>query len=172
MKFFILFLALSTQVWAVPFHQIVEKDIDGKDYPLMSLKGKPVLVVNIASQCGYTGQLEDLQNLHKKYSAQGLVVLGVPSNDFGGQTPEDDKGMKEFCQKKYAVTFPLLRKGPVSGKDQRPLYAYLTKESAKTGEVSWNFTKFLVDKNGAVVQRWSASDGEKGISEAIEKSLK
>lgn len=172
MRFFILFLALSTQVMAMPFHQIVDKDIDGKDYPLMQLKGKPVLVVNIASQCGYTGQLEDLQKLHQKFSPQGLVVLGVPSNDFGGQTPEDDAGMKEFCQKKYNVSFPLLRKGPVSGKDRRPLYTHLTKESAKPGDVSWNFTKFLVDKNGVVVQRWSASEDDEDITAAIQKVLK
>jgi glutathione peroxidase len=172
MRAFLILLALSTQVFAIPFHQVVEKDIDGKAYPLFALKGKPVLVVNIASQCGYTDQLSDLQKVHQKYVSQGLVVLGVPSNDFGGQTPEDDAGMKEFCQKKYNVAFPLLSKGPVKGSGKRALYTYLADESAKKGDVTWNFTKFLVNGEGVVVARWSASDRTENLGGEIEKLLK
>jgi glutathione peroxidase-family protein len=172
MRAFLILLALSTQVFAIPFHQVVEKDIDGKAYPLSALKGKPVLVVNIASQCGYTDQLSDLQKVHQKYVSQGLVVLGVPSNDFGGQTPEDDAGMKEFCQKKYNVAFPLLSKGPVKGSGKRALYTYLADESAKKGDVTWNFTKFLVNGEGVVVARWSASDRTENLGGEIEKLLK
>ncbi len=172
MRILFFLLALSAQAWAVPFHDLTEKDIDGKAYPLAALKGKSVLVVNIASQCGYTDQLADLQKLHAKYASRGFIVLGVPSNDFGGQTPEDDQGMKEFCQKKYNVAFPLLSKGPVKGDAKRPLYAHLTGESAKKGEVTWNFTKFLVNGDGVVVGRWSASDRTDNLEGEIEKLLK
>lgn len=177
MRAILILLALSTHIWAtrafaVPFHEINEKDIDGKAYPLSALKGKPVLVVNIASQCGYTDQLADLQKVHMKYAAKGLVVLGVPSNDFGGQTPEDDAGMKEFCQKKYNVAFPLLSKGPVKGTSKRALYGYLADESAKKGEITWNFTKFLVNGEGFVVARWSASDRTENLDAEIEKLLR
>lgn len=162
--------------FAAPFHSISEKDIDGKDFKLASLKGKVVLVVNIASQCGFTGQLEDLQKLHEKYKNRGVVVLGVPSNDFGGQTPEDDKGMKEFCQKKYSVSFPLLSKGTVKGKETRPLYRFLTQESGKSneGEIGWNFVKFLVDQKGSVVKRWSSMTNpmDQEVTSEIDKLLK
>ena len=106
--FYSILMAFSFAANGATFHSIVEKSIDGQDYKLSELKGKVVLVVNIASQCGFTSQLDDLQKLNTKYKDKGLVVLGVPSNDFGGQTPEDDQGMKEFCQKKYNVNFPLL----------------------------------------------------------------
>lgn len=169
-------LAFSLSVTAAPFHSITERDIDGQEFKLSSLKGKPVLVVNIASQCGFTSQLDDLQKLNDKYKGKGLVVLGVPTNDFGGQTPEDDKGMKEFCQKKYSVNFPLLAKGTVKGKDTRPLYKFLTQESGKAseGEIGWNFVKFLVAADGKVVKRWSSMTNplDKEVTQEIEKLVK
>ena len=171
-----LIVAFSFSAQAASFHSIVEKDIDGKEYKLASLKGKPVLVVNIASQCGFTSQLDELQKLYSKYKDKGLVVLGVPSNDFGGQTPEDDKGMKEFCQKKYSVNFPLLAKGTVKGQDTRALYKFLTQESGKSfeGEVGWNFVKFLVNKDGVVVKRWASMTNplDKEVTSEVDKLLK
>lgn len=157
---FLMFLCvlLPTLSWG-GFYDLKEMSIEGKEYDFKALKGKVVLVANIASQCGYTSQLEDLEALWKKYKGRGLVVLGVPTNDFGGQTPEDDKGMKEFCQKNYSVSFPLLNKRTVKGAEMRPLFKYLTKESKKElqGDVSWNFEKFLLDKNGTLVARFGSS---------------
>lgn len=171
-----LLVLLSAPLWAAPFYQIVEKDIEGNPYKLEQLKGKPVMVVNIASQCGFTPQLEDLKKLYEKYKDRGFVLLGVPSNEFGGQTPEDDQGMKEFCQKKYSVKFPLLAKGLVNGKEPRPLYQFLKNESGKdfSGDIGWNFVKFLVSKDGKVLKRWSSMtkplDSE--VTKEIEKQLK
>ena len=177
MKYLILsfLLTLSVAVSAATLYDVVERDIDGKEFKLSSLKGKPVLVVNIASQCGFTPQLDDLQKLQTKYQGK-LVVLGVPSNDFGGQTPEDDQGMKEFCQKKYNVNFPLLSKGTVKGKETRPLYRYLTLESGKDtqGEIGWNFVKFLVGPDGKVVKRWPSMTNplDGAVTGEIDKVLK
>lgn len=171
--FFALYM-LCLPVWAASFHDIVEKDIDGKEIKLDQFKGKVVLVVNIASQCGFTPQLEDLQKLQTKYADKGFTVLGVPSNEFGEQTPENDQGMKEFCQKKYSVNFPLLSKGKVNGKDRRPLYKFLT-ANKKTGEdIGWNFVKFMVGKDGQVIERWASIAGpmSDGITKTLEKALK
>ncbi|MBY0517950.1 MAG: glutathione peroxidase [Bacteriovoracaceae bacterium] len=176
MKFqvFALLLAWSLPVFASNFHQLVEKDIDGKEFKMDTLKGKVVLVVNIASQCGFTPQLEDLQKLQTKYAARGFTVLGVPSNEFGEQTPENDQGMKEFCQKKYNVNFPLLSKGKVNGKERRPLYKFLTDQEKSKGDIGWNFVKFLVNKNGDVVDRWTSSTGPlaDSVTKEIETNLK
>lgn len=140
-------------------YTIKEKLIDGSETTLAQYKGKVILLVNIASQCGYTPQLDDLQKLHEKYSEKGLVVVGVPSNDFGGQTPEGDKEMKKFCRLRYGVKFPLLSKGVVIGKEKRDLYKYLTEKSPKLyrGAVAWNFEKFLISKDGSVVGRFKSS---------------
>lgn len=157
MRFLFVFLFLITSAFAQDIYKVKEKGIDGKEFDLSTLKGKPVLIVNIASQCGYTPQLNDLESLYQKYKAKGLVVLGVPTNDFGGQTPEDDKGMAEFCSKTYNVTFPLLSKKTISGKDQRELYKILTsKKTGIKGDVKWNFEKFLVSKDGKVVSRYES----------------
>ena len=159
MRFVILFLAFMSTAMAQEIYSIKDKTIKGQDFSMSELKGKTVLIVNIASQCGHTRQLEGLETLYKKYQAKDFVVLGVPTNDFGGQTPEDDKGMLEFCQKNYQVTFPILTKKTVQGKNQRELYKYLTKKTSKDlrGEIGWNFEKFLVDKNGKVVERFKSS---------------
>jgi glutathione peroxidase len=148
MRSFILMLFLTTSVFAQEIYSVKEKSIDGKEFLMSDLKGKAVLIVNIASQCGYTKQLEALEALHQQYKVKGLVVLGVPTNDFGGQTPEDDKAMLEFCSKKYNVTFPLLTKKTIQGKEKRELYKILTEktEGKLKGDVAWNFVKFLVNK--------------------------
>lgn len=170
---FVLISLLTAGAWAESIHKIVEKDIDGKEFKLSELKGKVVLIVNIASQCGFTGQLEDLQTLHASYQDKGVVVLGVPSNEFGGQSPEADGEMKEFCQKKYKVKFPLLSKGKVNGSERRPLYKALTANKKTEGDIGWNFVKFLVNKEGEVVERWSSMTNptSKDIKEAINKLL-
>jgi glutathione peroxidase len=151
-------MLLTTGAFAQDLYSVKEKSIDGKEFLMSDLKGKAVLIVNIASQCGYTKQLESLEALYQKYKAKGLVVLGVPTNDFGGQTPEDDKAMAEFCSKKYNVTFPLLSKKTIQGKEKRELYKMLTEQTAEKmkGEVAWNFVKFLVNKKGEVVGRFSS----------------
>lgn len=176
MKFFILLCLFMSNVFAADFHSINEKSIKGEAFPLSQFKGKTVLVVNIASQCGYTGQLESLEALYNKYKNKNFVVLGVPTNDFGGQTPEDDKAMLEFCQKNYNVTFPVLTKKTVKGKEKRELYAFLTEKSGKEfqGDIKWNFEKFLVNKEGKVVGRFESkvTPEDKALLSKIEENLK
>ena len=153
------------------------KDIDGKDVKLDKYKGKVVMVVNTASKCGYTPQYEGLQAIFDKYKDQGLVVLGFPANNFGGQEPGTEAEIKEFCTLKYKVTFPMFAKISVKGEDQHPLYSYLT--SAETnpafpGEISWNFNKFLIDRNGKIIARFGSKDTPQGeaVTSAIETALK
>src|SRR6202451_1912612 len=151
-------------------------NIDGKPMPLAVFKGKVVLMVNVASQCGYTPQYTALEAIYEKYKAQGFVIVGVPANNFGLQEPGTNEEIKTFCTRKYSVTFPMYAKISVKGADQAPLYAYLTKETGPglTGDIKWNFTKFLVDRNGNVVQRFEPAvtpDSQEVIS-AIEKQLK
>jgi glutathione peroxidase len=168
-------LIFSLSAFAQDIYQIKDKTIEGKDFEMSSLKDKVVLIVNVASQCGYTPQLSELQALFKKYKGKGFVVLGVPTNDFGGQTPETDVGMKDFCSRNYNVTFPMLRKSTIQGKEKRPLYSYLTeKTDAKfRGDVSWNFEKFLVNRKGEVVGRFKSKDKplDKEIETAVKKQL-
>ena len=150
--------------------------IDGKPAPLADYKGKVVLVVNVASQCGYTPQYSALEATYEKYKDQGLVILGFPANNFGAQEPGTNEEIKTFCTRKYSVTFPMYAKISVKGTDQSPLYAYLTKDTGPgiTGEIKWNFTKFLVDRNGRVVQRFepAVTPDSKEVVSAIEKQLK
>ncbi len=160
MKLILAALLLATSsVFAQEIYQIKDKTIDGKEYKLSELKGKTVMIVNIASQCGYTPQLEKLEALYKKYKDRNFVVLGVPTNDYGAQTPEDDKAMKEFCQKNYGATFPILTKKSIKGPEKRDLYKYLTEKTPEKikGEVTWNFEKYLVDKTGKVVGKYGSS---------------
>jgi glutathione peroxidase len=176
MRFFLLLLLLLNTAFAGDFYSITEKTIKGEEFRLSGLKGKVIMVVNIASQCGFTGQLEELEAVYKKYKDKNFVVLGVPTNDFGGQTPEDDKAMLEFCQKNYNVTFPILTKKSIKGKEKRALYKFLTEETPKDlqGEVKWNFEKFLVDKNGKVLDRYSSFTGpdNKDVIKTIEAAIK
>src|SRR5271165_2274122 len=150
--------------------------IDGKPAPLADYKGKVVLVVNVASQCGYTPQYSALEATYEKYKDKGFVILGFPANNFGAQEPGTNEEIKTFCTRKYSVTFPMYAKISVKGDDQAPLYAYLTKETGPgmTGDIKWNFTKFLVDRNGKVVQRFESAvtPDSKEVTSAIEKQLK
>jgi glutathione peroxidase len=175
MRFLMIFLVLMGTALAADLYSINDKTIKGEEFKLSSLKGKTVLFVNIASQCGYTNQLDGLESLYKKYQAKNFVVVGVPTNDFGGQTPEDDKGMLEFCQKNYQVTFPVLTKKTVQGKDKRELYKFFTEQSGKEfqGEIAWNFEKFLVNKDGKVIGRYKSSvkPDDSELTKKIETSL-
>ena len=157
-------------------HQFTLKDIDGKDIALSSFSGKGVLLVNVASNCGYTYQYKGLQALHSKYAKKGLVVIGVPANNFGGQEPGNNSQIKSFCTSKYKVSFPMMSKISVKGVDIHPLYKWLTNKQihSKTGgDIRWNFNKFLIGKDGKVVARYGSGEEPDGktISAAIEKLL-
>ena len=131
--------------------------IDGAAAPLSSFKGKVVLLVNVASKCGYTPQYAGLEKLYETYKNKGFVIVGVPANNFGSQEPGSNEEIKTFCSRNYNVTFPMMSKVSVKGADTTPLYQYLTDKGAnpKTGgEIKWNFTKFLLDKNGNVINRF------------------
>jgi glutathione peroxidase len=129
---------------------------DGNPLPLASFQGKVMLLVNVASQCGLTPQYEALQTLYENYKEQGFVVLGFPANDFGAQEPGSNEEIKRFCVSNYSVNFPLFAKVSVKGPEQTPLYQFLTQQTPApiAGEIQWNFTKFLVDRDGNVTQRF------------------
>jgi len=150
--------------------------IDGSPAPLAGYKGKVVLLVNVASQCGYTPQYSALEKVYEQYKDRGFVILGFPANNFGAQEPGTNEEIKTFCTRKYSVTFPMYSKISVKGADQAPLYGYLTKETPAgiSGEIKWNFTKFLVDRDGRVVQRFESAvtPDSKEVIAAIEKELK
>ncbi len=132
--------------------------LQGETVDLSSFRGRPILIVNTASKCGYTPQYDGLQKLHESYGERGLVVIGFPSNDFGNQEPGTAEEIGNFCRLNYGVTFPMMAKVHTKGPDQAPLYRALTTESAKEfrGEVRWNFTKFLIDGDGRVVGRFDS----------------
>ena len=149
------------------------KGIDGKAIDLAAYKGKVVLVVNVASRCGYTGQYAGLQKLYESHKDKGLVILGFPANDFGAQEPGSDAQIAEFCSSTYGVTFPMFAKITVKGPDKAPLYKALTEAADPKGEVGWNFEKFLIGKDGAVIGRFKsgvAPDDAK-LVQAIEAAL-
>jgi glutathione peroxidase len=150
--------------------------IDGKPAPLAEYKGKVIMIVNVASKCGYTPQYSALEGMYEKYKGEGFVILGFPANNFGAQEPGTNEEIKTFCSRKYNVSFPMYSKISVKGEDQAPLYSYLTKDAGPSvaGEIKWNFTKFLVDRNGNVVQRFgpAVTPDSKEVTEAIEKALK
>jgi len=153
------------------------KDIDGKEVSLKKYKGDVLLIVNTASKCGYTPQYEGLQAIYDKYKAQGFYVLGFPANNFGGQEPGTEEEIKEFCELTYKVTFPMFSKISVKGENQHELYKFLTAAETNpkfAGDISWNFNKFLVDRKGNVVARFSSKDTpeSEAITQAIEKFLK
>lgn len=153
------------------------KDIDGKDVELSKYKGKVVLFVNVASECGLTPQYTALQALYEKYEKEGFVLIGVPANEFGGQEPGSNEEIKKFCSTKYKVTFPMLEKVVVKGEKQVPLYKTLVaatpNKDGKTEEVSWNFEKFLVGRDGKVVARFSprTKPDAPEVAKAIETEL-
>lgn len=153
------------------------RDIDGKDVKLKKYKGNVLLVVNTASKCGYTPQYEGLQAIFDQYKSQGFYVLGFPANNFGGQEPGANEQIKEFCESKFKVKFPMFAKISVKGEDQDALYKFLTSKETNpqfAGEISWNFNKFLIDRDGKVVARFSSKDTpqSEAVTAAIEKYLK
>jgi glutathione peroxidase len=160
-----LFLAVSAQ--AQSFYEIPIRDIDGKAGTLEPYKGRVLLIVNVASECGYTPQYAGLEDLYRDYKDKGLTVIGVPCNQFGGQEPGSNKEIKEFCTSAFSVTFPLLEKADVNGAKRHPLYAYLTGEKApRPGNIQWNFTKFLIGRDGKVLARFEP-DAEPQSAEVL-----
>ena len=152
------------------------KDIDGQEQDLRQYSGKVVLMVNVASQCGFTPQYKGLQALYAKYKDKGFVVLGFPANEFGHQEPGTNDEIKTFCSSKYSVTFPMFAKTKVKGTGINPLYKYLTDEKAGHkfgGEIKWNFTKFLINRRGEVVDRFDSrvKPEDARLTEALEKAL-
>lgn len=166
----------SEPVSAKSVYEFTMRDIDGKDVRLDAYKGKVMMIVNTASKCGYTPQYEGLQALYDKNKDKGFVILGFPANNFMGQEPGTEAEIKEFCTLKYKVTFPMFAKISVKGPDQHPLYNFLTNkatDAAFAGDISWNFNKFLLDRNGKVVARFDSKDTPEGeaVTAAVEKYL-
>jgi glutathione peroxidase len=178
MKTFALVLALSLMtnlaVRASSIYDIPVKDIDGNPTTLSAYKGKVLLIVNVASRCGFTPQYTALEATYKKYSDQGFVILGFPCNQFGGQEPGSDEEIKQFCTSKFAVTFPMFDKIEVNGSNRHPLYEQLAgKDSPFPGNIGWNFTKFLIGKDGTILKRFDSKvkpDSQEVVA-AIEAAL-
>ena len=157
-------------------YEFTPKSIDGQAAPLDAYKGKVLLLVNVASKCGFTPQYKALEAVYEKYKDQGLVVVGFPANNFMSQEPGTNEEIKTFCSRTYNVTFPMMSKISVKGDDKAPLYQFLTDTAANPstgGEIKWNFTKFLVDKNGKVVARFEpkVTPDSPEVVAAIEKAL-
>jgi glutathione peroxidase len=150
--------------------------IDSQLTPLSNFKGKVALLVNVASRCAYTPQYSALESIYKKYKEQGFVVIGIPANNFGGQEPGSNQEIKTFCTRAYKITFPMMAKVSVDGSDITPLYRFLTDKTIhpKTGwEIGWNFTKFLVGRDGEVAARFDSEvePDSRPVTAAIEKAL-
>ncbi|MEO8657592.1 MAG: glutathione peroxidase [Bryobacteraceae bacterium] len=164
-------LLMSTSMFAASsIYDFTPNSIDGKPSPLSAYKGKVVLVVNVASKCGYTPQYTGLEALYNKYKDQGVVIVGFPANNFGAQEPGTNEEIKTFCSRTYNVTFPMYSKISVKNPDQDPLYTYLT---GAAGEVKWNFTKFLVGKDGKVIAKFDSAvkPDSAELTSAIDKAL-
>ncbi|CAI4271573.1 BGN_3a_G0004190.mRNA.1.CDS.1 [Saccharomyces cerevisiae] len=156
------------------FYDLECKDKKGESFKFDQLKGKVVLIVNVASKCGFTPQYKELEELYKKYQDKGFVILGFPCNQFGKQEPGSDEQITEFCQLNYGVTFPIMKKIDVNGSNADSVYNYL--KSQKTGllgfkGIKWNFEKFLVDSNGKVVQRFSSLTKPLSLDQEIQSLL-
>ncbi|MEY3905551.1 MAG: hypothetical protein RIR59_374 [Pseudomonadota bacterium] len=155
-------------------HDFSVKKPDGSDQKLSDFKGGPILIVNTASKCGFTPQYKGLEALHRKYGPKGLTILGFPCNQFGAQEPGDAEEIKNFCSLTYDVTFPLMAKVEVNGERAEPLYEHLKAEKPGllgTKGIKWNFTKFLIDKDGKVVGRYAPTDKPESLEKDIEKLL-
>ncbi len=164
-----LFAASSVYDFTLP-------SIDGQETPLASYKGKVALVVNVASRCGYTPQYTALESVYEKYKGEGLVILGFPANNFMGQEPGTNQEIKTFCTRTYHVSFPMFSKISVKGADKAPLYQYLTSKDQNPqtgGEIKWNFTKFLIGRDGTIVARFEpgVTPDSPEVTAAIEKAL-
>ncbi|MCU1294350.1 MAG: Glutathione peroxidase, partial [Bryobacterales bacterium] len=151
--------------------------IDGKPTPLSSFKGKVVMLVNVASRCGYTPQYTGLESLYEKHKDQGFVIVGIPANNFMSQEPGTNAEIKTFCKSKYDVKFPIMAKVSVKGADTTPLYQFLTskQQNPKTGgEIQWNFTKFLIDRDGRIIARFepAVTPEDPALTSAVTAALK
>ena len=169
-----LLLASAVCLNAGSIFEIPVKDIDGKDASLNAYKGKVMLIVNVASKCGFTPQYEGLEALQKKYQGKGFTVLGFPCNQFGGQEPGTNDQIKQFCSSTYHVTFPLFDKIDVNGEHRHPLYGALAgKESPYPGDIKWNFGKFLIGRDGKILKRFDSKVKPDSLemTEAIEAAL-
>jgi len=170
----ILVLQIVAARAADSLYDIPLKDIDGKDTSLKPYQGKVLLIVNVASKCGFTPQYTALEALYQKYKDQGLVVLGFPCNQFGGQEPGTDTEIKQFCTSKYNVTFPMFDKIEVNGTGRNPLYEQLAgKSSPFPGNIGWNFTKFLISRDGKILKRFNSpvKPDAPEVAKAIEAAL-
>jgi glutathione peroxidase len=158
------------------FHEFSAKDIEGKERRLSDYQGKVLLVVNVASRCGLTPHYEGLQSMYGELRERGFEVLGFPCNQFGAQEPGSESEIKEFCSTKYGVDFPMFSKLDVNGEARHPIYAWLTAQSTEPdgpGDIKWNFAKFVIDRNGAVVARFGpqTSPSDPALRETVEKAL-
>lgn len=176
----ILMLCLGVSSAMAVAHSVYDftlKSIDGKPTSLHEYHGKVMLLVNVASKCGYTPQYAALESLYEKYKGQGLVIVGIPANNFASQEPGTNAEIKSFCSRKYNVTFPMMAKVSVKGDDKAPLYQFLTDKAVNPqigGDIQWNFTKFLFDRNGKPVARFepAVTPDSPQVIAAIEAALK
>ncbi|MGA8671479.1 MAG: glutathione peroxidase [Terracidiphilus sp.] len=174
-----LILTIAAAVAGAEAHSIYDfamKSIDGEQVSLKSYHGKVVLLVNVASKCGFTPQYAGLEAVYEKYKDRGLVIVGIPANNFAQQEPGTNEEIKKFCSNKYNVTFPMMSKVSVLGDDETPLYQFLTSKSANPqigGDIKWNFTKFLFDRNGNPVARFepAVKPDSPEVTAAIEATL-
>jgi glutathione peroxidase len=169
--------AISAMAVAKSVYDFTLKSIDGKPESLAEYHGKVLLLVNVASKCGYTPQYKALESLYEKYKGQGLVIVGIPANNFASQEPGTNAEIKSFCSRTYNVTFPMMAKVSVKGDDKTPLYQFLTDKAVNPqigGEIQWNFTKFLFDRNGKPVARFepAVTPDAPQVTSAIEAALK
>ncbi len=171
---FTLIVAALNPLKAEMIYDTTATDIDNETRKLEEFAGKVLLIVNVASKCGFTGQYENLESLYQKYKDEGLVILGFPCNQFGGQEPGTSEDIKSFCSLNYGVTFPMFEKIDVNGPNQHPLYSILTGEGSPfQGKVKWNFSKFLVGRDGKILERFGSMTNPESskITGAIEAAL-
>jgi len=149
-------------------------DLDGSALNLSEFKNKVIVIINVASQCGFTNQYEDLQNIWEKYQKSGLIIIGIPSNDFGSQEPGNNKEIKNFCEAKFGITFPMTEKVKVKGKDAHPFYKWAKDNHGKSAVPKWNFHKIIINKNGKIVETFSSitRPSSKKFTIFLEKLLK
>jgi glutathione peroxidase len=171
-----LFCAATLAAAEKTVYDFTLNSIDGQPTPLGGYKGKVVLLVNVASRCGYTPQYTALESIYEKYKDRGFVIIGIPANNFGSQEPGTNAEIKTFCKTKYSVTFPMMSKVSVKGDDTTPLYQFLTDKAANPqtgGEIQWNFTKFLIGPDGRVITRFepAVTPDSPEVTAAIEKAL-
>lgn len=173
---FLCIVAATATAQTKSIYDFTMKSIDGQPVSLKDYSGKVVMVVNVASRCGYTPQYTALESIYEKYKDKGFVILGVPANNFAQQEPGTNEEIKKFCSTKYNVSFPMMSKVSVLGDDKTPLYQYLTDKSQDPrfgGDIKWNFTKFLFDRNGNVVARFepAMTPDSQSVTAAIEAEL-